>query len=213
MLIEHRGKVPQVHPTAYVAPTAVVCGAVRIGADARVLFGAVLTAEDGEITVGDRTVVMENALVRGRAANPAVIGSDVLAGPHSHLNGTRVGDGAFLATGAALFPGSVVGEGAEVRIHGVVHVNSVLPPGATVPIGWVAVGDPAQIFPPGQHEQIWAIQEALDFPGTVYGTTRGTSATERMSRQAAWYASHLGDRQLAPGHSTAAAPPGTRDDG
>ena len=196
MLIEHRGKTPHVHPSAYVAPTAVVCGAVRIGADARILFGAVLTAEDGEVRVGDRTVVMENALVRGRAGHASVIGDDVLVGPHAHLNGTRVGDGCFLATGAALFPGSTVGAGAEVRIHGVVHVNTVLPPDAVVPIGWVAVGDPARIFPPGQHEQIWAIQESLDFPGTVYGTSRGAPATERMSRQAAWYGAHLGDRPL-----------------
>jgi len=196
MLIEHRGKAPQVHPSAYVAPTAVLCGAVFVGAGARILFGAVLTAEDGEIRVGERTVVMENALVRGRAGHASMIGTDVLVGPHAHLNGTRVGDGCFLATGAALFPGSVVGAGAEVRIHGVVHVNTVLPPGQTVPIGWVAVGDPAQIFPPGQHEQIWAVQESLDFPGTVYGLARDTPATERMSRQAAWYSSHLNDRQL-----------------
>lgn len=196
MLITHRGKTPQVHPSAYVAPTAVVCGAVRIGAGARILFGAVLTAEDGEVRVGDRTVVMENALVRGRAGHASVIGDDVLVGPHAHLNGTRVGDGCFLATGAALFPGSTVGAGAEVRIHGVVHVNTVLAPGATVPIGWVAVGDPARILPPGEHEQIWAIQESLDFPGTVYGTTRDASATERMSRQAAWYGAHLDDRPL-----------------
>jgi carbonic anhydrase/acetyltransferase-like protein (isoleucine patch superfamily) len=196
MLIEHRGRAPQVDPSAYVAPTAVVCGAVRIGADARILFGAVLTAEDGEIQVGSRTVVMENALVRGRAGHPAIIGEDVLVGPNAHLNGTRVGDGAFLATGAALFPGSVVGAGAEVRIHGIIHVNTVLPPAEIVPIGWVAVGDPARVFAPGQHEQIWAIQESLDFPGTVYGIDRGTPATERMSRQAAWYASHLHDRQL-----------------
>jgi hypothetical protein len=37
-------------------------------------------------------------------------------------------------------------------------------------------------------------QEQLDFPGTVYGVARGTPATERMSRQAAWYAAHFGDR-------------------
>jgi carbonic anhydrase/acetyltransferase-like protein (isoleucine patch superfamily) len=196
MLVEHRGKAPQIHPSAYIAPTAVICGAVHIGADARILFGAVLTAEDGEIRIGKRTVIMEHALVRGRAGHPALIGDDVLAGPHSHLNGTSVGEGAFLATGAALFPGSVVGAGAEVRIHGVVQVNTVLPEHATVPIGWVAVGDPARVFPPEQHEQIWAIQETLDFPGTVYGTARGTPATERMSRQTAWYASHLSDRQL-----------------
>lgn len=194
MLIEHRGGVPQVHPSAYVAPTAVICGAVRIGPDARVLFGAVLSAEDGEITVGARSIVMENAVIRGRARHPAVIGDDVLVGPHAHVNGARVGDGCFLATGAALFPGCVAGTGSEVRIGGIVQVNTVLPPGTMVPIGWVAVGDPAKIYPPGQHEQIWSVQESLDFPGTVYGVTRETPATERMSRQSAWFAAHLGDR-------------------
>ena len=90
MLLEHRGRAPHVHPSAYVAPTAVLCGAVHVGPDARVLFGAVLTAEDGEVRVGARSVVMENALVRGRARHPSVIGDDVLVGPHAHLNGARV---------------------------------------------------------------------------------------------------------------------------
>jgi gamma-carbonic anhydrase len=196
MLIEHRGHAPQVHPSAYVAPTAVLCGAVHVGPDARILFGAVLTAEDGEIRVGARSVVMENALVRGRAGHPSILGQDVLVGPHAHLNGVRVGDGCFLATGAALFPGSVAGAGAEVRIHGVVQVNTVLPPGATVPIGWVAVGDPARIYPPDQHEQIWAIQQSLDFPGTVYGVTRDTPATKRMQRQVTWLAAHRDDHLI-----------------
>ena len=196
MLIEHRGHVPQVDPSAYVAPTAVLCGAVRVEADTRILFGAVLTAEDGEVSVGARTVVMENALIRGRAGHPVVIGDDVLVGPHAHVNGARVEDGCFLATGTALFPGSVTGAGSEVRIHGVVHVNTVLPAGSTVPIGWIAVGDPVLIRPPGAHEEIWAAQEGLDFPGTVYGTSRDTPATERMSRQVAWFAAHRDDRVI-----------------
>jgi len=50
MLIEHRGEAPRFHSSAYVAPTAAVCGAVHVEADARILFGAVLTAEDGEVT-------------------------------------------------------------------------------------------------------------------------------------------------------------------
>ena len=137
------------HPSAYVAPNAVLCGAVRVGPDARILFGAVLTAEDGAVQVGARCVVMENAVLRGRARHPLIIGDDVLVGPHAHLNGARVGDGCFLATGAALFPGCVLGPGSEVRVHGVVQVNTVLPAGSTVPIGWVAVGDPAQDLPAG----------------------------------------------------------------
>src|SRR3954469_7637505 len=175
MLIEHRGKRPTVDPSAYVAPTAVLCGDVRIGPDARILFGAVVSGEDGRVEIGARCVVMENALVRGREAHPVELGDDVLVGPHAHVNGSVVDSGAFIATGAALFPGSRLGRNAEVRINGVVHVNTVLDDGALVPIGWVAVGDPARILPPGDHDAIWAIQRELDFPGTVHGVPRDAS--------------------------------------
>ena len=196
MLINHRGAEPTVDPSAYVAPTAVLCGDVHVAADARILFGAVLTAEDGRVDVGQRTVVMENALVRGRGRTPARLGDDVLVGPHAHVNGAVVEDGAFLATGAAVFPGAVVGTGSEVRIHAVVHVNSKLAPGATVPIGWIAAGDPAQLFSPDRHDDLWAVLEPLDFPGTVYGLPRDATARERMTRQSAWFGAHESDRIL-----------------
>src|SRR5215210_427055 len=130
MLLEHRGRTPAVDPGAYVAPTAVLCGDVRVGPEARILFGAVLTAEDGRIEVGARCVVMEQALVRGRSAHPVVLGDDVLVGPHAHVNGAAVGDGCFLATGSSLFPGSRLGRDVEVRVNGVVHVNTALADGA-----------------------------------------------------------------------------------
>lgn len=198
MLVQHRGNVPVVDPSAYVAPTAVLCGDVRVGPRARVLFGAVLSAEDGRVDVGARCVIMENALVRGRAAHPARLGDDVLVGPHAHLNGTVVGDGCFLATGSSLFPGSRLGREVEVRINGVVHVNTALDDGALVPIGWVAVGDPAQVLAPSDHEEIWKVQAGLDFPQTVYGISREASARERMERQAEWFAAHCDDRVLPP---------------
>jgi gamma-carbonic anhydrase len=194
MIVEHRGASPTIDPTTYVAPTAVLCGDVRVGPDARILFGAVITAEDGRVEVGGRCVVMENAVVRGRAAHPVTLGDDVLVGPHAHVNGATVGDGCFLATGCSLFPGARLGREAEVRINGVVHANSTLAPGAVVPIGWVAVGE--EILPPGEHDAIWAIQERLDFPGTVYGLPRDAPARERMARQAAWFAAHRDDRPV-----------------
>ncbi len=196
MLVEHRGRAPVVDPSAYVAPNAVVSGDVRVGPEARILFGAVLSAEDGPIEIGARCVVMENAVLRGRAAHPLRLGDDVLIGPHAHLNGATVAEGCFLATGASVFPGARLGRGAEVRINGVVHVNTVLAEDAVVPIGWVAVGDPARILPPDAHEEIWAIQEGLDFPGTVYGVSRDTPAAERMERQARWFGAHRDDRIL-----------------
>ncbi|MGC4936594.1 gamma carbonic anhydrase family protein [Kribbella sp. DT2] len=193
MLLEHRGRRPVVPESAHVAPSAVLCGAVVLGEGCRVLHGAVLTAENGEVRLGTNCVVMENALVRGRADHPALIGDAVLIGPHSHVNGATVEDEVFLATGAALFPGSVVGTGSELRINSVLHVNSRLAAGTVVPIGWIAAGDPAELFSPDRHEELWAVQEPLDFPGTVYGVPRGTPMRDIMARQSDYYGSHLED--------------------
>lgn len=193
-LITHRGATPQVHPDAYIAPNAVVCGDVHIGAETRVLFGAVVTAEDGRVTIGHRCVIMENALIRGRGTHPVEIGDNVLIGPHAHVNGATIGEECFLATGCSLFPGSRLAAGVEVRINGVVHANTALPADATVPIAWVAVGDPAQVLSPDQHEKIWAIQRDLDFEGTVYGATDDTSFADVMAQQAQWYGRHRGDQ-------------------
>ena len=196
MLYEHRGRRPVVPESAYVAPSAVLCGAVVLGEGSRVLHGAVLTAENGEVHLGENSVVMENALVRGRADHPALIAGAVLVGPHAHVNGATVEEEVFIATGAALFPGSVAGAGSELRINSVLQVNSRLEPGAVLPIGWIAVGNPAQLFSPDRHEELWAIQRELDFPGTVYGVPRGTSMRDIMARQSEYYGAHAEDTPI-----------------
>lgn len=169
MLIEHDGARPVIHPTAYVAPNAVISGDVEIGPECTVLFGAVITSDGGPVRIGRRVTIMEHAVVRGRNRFAAQIGDDSLIGPHAHVNGSRLGNRVFVATGASLFPGSVVGERSVVRINGVVHVNTILIPDSVVPIGWVAIGNPVLILPPEQHEEISRELSQSRFPQTMYG--------------------------------------------
>lgn len=196
MLIEHRGARPTIDPSAYVAPSAVVSGDVTLGPEVRILHGAVVTAEDGPVVIGSRVVVMENAVVRGRAAHPVSIGDDVLIGPHAHVNGARIASEVFIATGASLFPGSSIGSGSELRINSVLQVNSRIGEGESLPIGWVAVGDPATMFPPERHDEIWAIQRELDFGGTVYGLPRGSTMQDILKQQVAFFGPHRDDRVI-----------------
>ena len=191
MRIEHRGKRPKIDPTAWIAPNAVISGDVRIGPDTRVLYGAVLTAEGGPVTIGAQCIVMETAVVRGTARHPAQIGDHVLIGPRAYLTGCTVEDCVFVATGSSIFNGAVIGARAEIRINGVVHVNSHLGPSTIVPIGWIAVGNPAQIFPPEAHDKIWPIQRALDFPGTVFGLARERAGETLMPELTRRYAKAL----------------------
>lgn len=163
---------PTIHPESSIAPTATLIGDVRIGAGTRVLSGAVLDAGDGTITIAGPAVIMEHAVLRATARFPLSIGSHCLIGPHATLSGAMVGDEVFIATGASVFPAAVIGAGSEVRINAVVHLRTELPQGSTVPIGWIAVGAPATILPPSEHDQIWAVQRELDFPGFVFGVDR-----------------------------------------
>lgn len=198
MQFEHLGARPRVHPGAVVAPTAVISGDVTIGEGCQVLHGAVLTAEGGPITLGDSVIVMENALIRASAAHPVHIGSHVLVGPTASLSGATVADEVFLATGTRVFNGARIGERSEVRIGAIVHLRTVLPPESVVPIGWVAVGDPAQMLSPDRHEEIWALQKDLDFPGYVFGLDRETPdlMIQLTERYGVALARHAADRRL-----------------
>lgn len=147
MILTHHGKTPRIDPTAYVAPNAVVCGDVTIGPECRVMFGAQIVAEGGSIEIGGHGIMLENAVIRSTERHSTRIGNCCLIGPHAHVVGCTIEDEVFVATGAAIFHGARLGQGSEVRINGVVHLRTHLPAGETVPIGWVAVGDPVQILP------------------------------------------------------------------
>ena len=169
MILEHLGRRPQIDPSSYVATTATVCGDVAIGENTSVLFVAVITAEGGPVKIGKSCIIMENAVIRGTRRHPIQLGDNVLVGPRAYLTGCTVADNVFLATGSTVFNGAKLGERVTVRINGTVHINTVLKPDEVVPIGWVAVGSPAKVFPPGEHAKIWRIQKKLNFPRTVWG--------------------------------------------
>jgi carbonic anhydrase/acetyltransferase-like protein (isoleucine patch superfamily) len=194
MILTHLGKTPRIDPSAYVGPNAMVCGDVTIGPDSRILFGAQIIAEGGSIAIGRECIVMENAVLRAGARHSLAIGSNCLIGPNAHVVGCTIEEEVFIATGAAIFHGAHLGKGSEIRVNAVVHLRTRLAPGATVPIGWIAVGDPASILPPDQREKIWEIQKPLNFPLTVYGIAREEADMVKITRRlAANLASHRED--------------------
>lgn len=198
MLMKHDGVSPKIDPTAWVAPNAVVCGNVTVGPGCRIMYGAQVIAEGGTISIGRECIVMENAVLRATARHPLTIGNNCLIGPNAHVVGCTVEDEVFIATGAAVFHSAHLGKGSEVRINGVVHLKTHVAAGETVPIGWVAVGDPAQILPPSEHERIWEIQKPLNFPLVVYGFERSDASMEKITRRVSEaLSSHASDEPSA----------------
>lgn len=149
MIVSYDGHSPLIDPDGWIAQDATVCGDVTVGAGSRIMHGARLVAEaGGSIRLGRNCIVLENAVIRATGRHCCTLGDHCIVGPNSHVVGAQIGDEVFIATGAAIFHGAEIGRGSEVRINGTVHLRTRLESGSVVPIGWIAVGDPAQILPP-----------------------------------------------------------------
>jgi carbonic anhydrase/acetyltransferase-like protein (isoleucine patch superfamily) len=193
MRIIHDGSRPAADTDAYVSPAAVLSGDVRVGAQSRILHGAVLTAEGGPLSIGKRCVVMEGAVLRSTRRHPLTLGAHVLVGPHAYLTGCQIEDEVFIATGAMVFNGAVMRRASSVALGGAVHIGSDVPAGERIPIGWVAVGNPARIYPPTAVEEIRAgLTELGGFLPYVFGVAETGDRSEMMRASMTRYVSGLG---------------------
>jgi len=132
-------QVPDIHPTAYIHPDAVVIGSVTIGAEASIWPGAVLRADDGPITIGARTSIQDGSVLHTTAILPTTVGAECVVGHIVHLEGCIIEDGALVGNG------SVVLHNAIVRSGALVGSNAVVPNNMEVPSGAMALGVPAKI--------------------------------------------------------------------
>jgi carbonic anhydrase/acetyltransferase-like protein (isoleucine patch superfamily) len=125
---EFDGKRPQVHPDAYIAPTAVLIGQVEVGAGASVWFGAVLRGDEAPIKVGE-----------GARDLPTVIEHDASVGHSAQLEGCVVETGAVVGMGATMLQRSRLGAGSMLA------AGAVLGEGQEIPAGHMAAGVPASV--------------------------------------------------------------------
>lgn len=140
-IIAFNGKTPRVHPSAFIAPTAVLIGDVEIGAESSVWFGAVLRGDhpDHGIRVGARTSIQDNCVLHVSARGETVVGDEVTVGHGAVFESCEIRRGALIGMNAVLLHGCIIGEEALVA------ALSVVPTGMVVPPRTMVAGAPAQI--------------------------------------------------------------------
>ncbi len=139
-LYPFEGRLPVVHPDAFVAPTAVVIGDVDIGEGASVWYGCVLRGDTNSIRVGPRSNIQDGTIVHVNAGREnTAIGADVTVGHAAIVHACTLMDRAFVGMGATVLDGAVVEEG------GVLAAGSVLPPGKRIGPLELWVGNPARL--------------------------------------------------------------------
>lgn len=139
MVIEYRGKRPNIHPTAFIAPNAVLIGDVEVGRESSIWFGAVLRGDNGPIRVGARTSIQDNAVVHVSEGGVTHIADDVTVGHCAVMEDCRIEAHALIGSNATLLNGATIGEGALIA------AGSVVGQGVTIPPRVVAAGAPASV--------------------------------------------------------------------
>jgi carbonic anhydrase/acetyltransferase-like protein (isoleucine patch superfamily) len=137
MIITYRGKTPKIHPSAFVAPTAVLIGDVEVGEESSIWFGAVLRGDNGPIRVGARTSVQDNAVLH--VTTLTQIDDDVTIGHAAVMEDCHVKRHALIGSNAVLLNGCVIGEGSLVA------AGSVVGERVEIPDSVLAAGAPAKV--------------------------------------------------------------------
>ena len=108
MLFKVNGKYPQIDSQAYVHETSILLGDVKIGAESSVWPGAVIRADNGKITIGERTNIQDNSVIHSDGNSK--IGNNVTIGHGVICHATKISDNCLLGNGSILNEGVEIGD-------------------------------------------------------------------------------------------------------
>ena len=127
---------PVVHPSAFIARGATVVGAVELGEESSVWFGAVVRGDINSITVGARTNIQDGAVIHVADAYGVQIGELVTVGHNAIVHACAIDDEVLIGMGA------VVMDGAEIGARSIIGAGAVVTGGTKIPPGSMVLGSP-----------------------------------------------------------------------
>jgi carbonic anhydrase/acetyltransferase-like protein (isoleucine patch superfamily) len=150
-LFSFEGKAPQVHPGAFVAPTATLVGEVIVEEGASVWFGAVLRADFSPVTVRRGANVQDGSILHGPPGLPTEIGAGATVAHLCVVHGAILGEECLVANGCTVLDGARIGARSLVAAHSLVATDAVIPEGV------LAAGSPATVRRPisGTPAEFW----------------------------------------------------------
>jgi carbonic anhydrase/acetyltransferase-like protein (isoleucine patch superfamily) len=133
---------PRIDPEAFVAPTAVVVGAVSMGPRSSIWYGAVARADAERIEIGPGSNVQDGCTLHSDPGFPLVLGRGVTVGHRVVLHGAHIDDDVLVGMGSVVMNGAHIGSGSIVAAGAVVTQGTEVPPGSVV------AGIPAKVVRP-----------------------------------------------------------------
>ena len=127
------------HMDSFVAPNAVVIGAVELHERASIWFNAVVRGDNDPITIGTESNIQDAAVLHTDIGVPLTIGRGVTVGHKAMLHGCSIGDYALIGINA------VVLNRAKIGAYCIIGANTLIPEGKEIPEGSLVMGTPGRV--------------------------------------------------------------------
>ena len=124
---------------AFIHPSALIYGKVRLAQGTSVWPNVVMRAESHHIDIGAFTNIQDFTMVHVGIDTPTVVGAFCSITHRVTLHGCRLGDSVLVGIGATIMDGAEIGAGA------IVAPGSVVTEGSKLPGGTVIAGTPAKV--------------------------------------------------------------------
>ena len=130
---------PEIEASAFIAATAAIIGAVRIGKNSSIWHQVTVRGDNNYITIGEGTNIQDNSCVHiDSIKHPTIIGNFVTIGHSAIIHACTIGDYGFVGMGA------IVMDGATIEATGMLAAGAMLTQGKTIPAGELWAGRPAK---------------------------------------------------------------------
>jgi carbonic anhydrase/acetyltransferase-like protein (isoleucine patch superfamily) len=140
MLYTFKETHPEIHPTAFIAPSSEVIGDVQIGAHTSLWFQCLVRGDVNSIRIGENCNIQDFTLIHvARDEFPVTIGNFVSIGHRVTLHGCALHNHSFVGISATVMDGVELGE------YSFIAAGSLVTPGKKIPPGVLVMGSPAKI--------------------------------------------------------------------
>jgi carbonic anhydrase/acetyltransferase-like protein (isoleucine patch superfamily) len=150
-LFSFEGKAPQVHPSAFIAPTAVLIGDVTVEENASVWYNAVVRSDFNPIVIRRGANVQDCSVIHVTPRGGVEVGPGATVGHLCVVHAATIAEEALIGNGATVL------DGARIGVRAMVAAGALVTPGSEIPDGMLALGAPAKVKGPlaGTPAEYW----------------------------------------------------------
>jgi carbonic anhydrase/acetyltransferase-like protein (isoleucine patch superfamily) len=141
-LFSFEGKSPRIHPSAFIAPTAVIIGDVTIEENASVWYNAVVRSDFSPIVIRAGANVQDCSVIHVTPRGGVTIGRGATIGHLCLIHQATIGDEALVGNGATVL------DGVKIGARSMIAAGALVTPGTEIPEGVLVIGAPAKVKGP-----------------------------------------------------------------